>query len=295
MSLTLDERTTSLTGPDGETITLRRWTGQAAPRSVLVVAHGMGEHAERYRAPLAALAAEGVAVYTYDHRGHGEAARARGTLGDFGPGGFAAVVADLVAVIETARADNPGVPLVLLGHSMGSMIAQAFVLDHAALIDGLVLSGSAAVDVVAAAGAETPDLFGAMNAPFAPGKTGFEWLSRDQAEVDRYAADPLCGFALQPGSMGDLFGQGAALADPARIAGIRRDLPIWIASGDADPLHSMVGAVEPLIARYRAAGLAVESRLYPGARHEILNETNRGEVVGDLRGFIARVIAARGG
>ena len=295
MSLTQDERITTLTRPDGETIALRRWMGLATPRAVLVVAHGMGEHAERYRAPLAPLAAEGVAIFAYDHRGHGEAARARGTLGDFRPGGFAAVVADLVAVVETIRADNPDLPLVLLGHSMGSMIAQAFVLGHAVLIDGLVLSGSAAVDAVAAAGAETPDLFGAMNAPFAPGKTGFEWLSRDQAEVDRYAADSLCGFALQPESMVDLFGQGAALADPARVATIPSDLPIWIASGDADPLHAMLGAVEPLIERYRSAGLAVESRLYPSARHEVLNETNRDEVVGHLRSFIERVIRSRRG
>lgn len=135
-----------------------------------------------------------------------------------------------------------------------------------------------------------------MNAPFAPGRTGFEWLSRDQAEVDRYAADPLCGFALAPDSMVALFGQGAALADPRRLADIPKELPILIASGDADPLHSMLGALAPLIERYRATGLPVASRLYKEARHEILNEINRDEVVDDLRQFIRRAIDAhRGG
>jgi alpha-beta hydrolase superfamily lysophospholipase len=293
MTTAVEERLSEVAGADGRVIALRRWRSDAAPRAVLVVAHGMGEHAARYREPLAPLIAHGVSVYAYDHRGHGAQAEASGSLGDYGPGGFAAVVGDLVSVVQAARAENPEVPLTLLGHSMGSMIAQAFVLDHAALIDALVLSGSAAVDVVAAKGTDTPDLFRAMNAPFDPGKTGFEWLSRDQGEVERYAADPLCGFSLQPESMVDLLAQGAALADPALIAAIPKDLPIWIASGEADPLHGYIGALEPLVGRYRAAGLAVESRIYPGARHEILNETNRDEVVADLRGFIERV--SRGG
>lgn len=296
MSAGVEERKSSLDRPDGHAVTLRKWSSDAAPRAALVVAHGMGEHAARYRAPLAPLIAEGVRVYAYDHRGHGAAAQAAGGLGDFGPGGFAAVLGDLVAVVRAVRAKNSGLPLILLGHSMGSMIAQAFVINHAELIDGLVLSGSAAVDVVAAKGAETPDLFGAMNAPFAPGRTGFEWLSRDQTEVDRYAADPLCGFALAPDSMVALLGQGSALADPGRIADIPKELPILIASGDADPLHSMLGALAPLIERYRATGLPVASRLYKEARHEILNEINRDEVVDDLRQFLeAAIDAGRGG
>ncbi|WP_428630090.1 alpha/beta fold hydrolase [Sphingopyxis sp.] len=276
---------------DGIALEVRRWSDAAqAPRAVLVVAHGMGEHADRYRAPLMPIIAAGVVVYALDHRGHGERARLTDTLGDYGPGGFAGVVSDLVALVEMARGENPGVPLILLGHSMGSMIAQAFVLDHADLIDALVLSGSGAVDVIAAAGAADPALFAALNTPFEPGRTGFEWLSRDEREVDLYCADPLCGFALVPESFGDLFGQGVALADASRIAAIPKDLPIWIASGDEDPLYSMLGAVEPLIDRYRAAGLTVDAHIYPGARHEILNEINRDEVVADLHRSIDAVI-----
>lgn len=291
MAEAINEKRFTLRPRDGIALEVRKWTGRVRPRAVLVVAHGMGEHADRYCVPLTPLIARGIVTYALDHRGHGAGARANGTLGDYGPGGIAGVVLDVGALVEQARDENPGLPVVLLGHSMGSMIAQAFVLDHAALIDGLALSGSAAVDVVAAVGAANPDLFGALNSPFAPGRTGFEWLSRDEAEVDAYVADPLCGFSLVPGSMLELFGQGAALADPGRLAAIPRDLPIWIASGDADPLYSLLGAVEPLIARDRAAGLKVEARIYPGARHEILNETNRAEVVADLGNWLDRVIA----
>jgi len=278
---------------DGIALEVRRWVAAGVTsRGVLVVAHGMGEHADRYLTPLEPILRSGLVGYALDHRGHGAGAQAGGMLGDYGPGGFAGVVADLLALVELARSENPGLPVILLGHSMGSMIAQSFVLDHSALIDGLALSGSAAVDVVATNGSGEVDLFAALNSPFAPGRTGFEWLSRDEAEVDRYVADPLCGFGLVDESMGELFGQGGALADPAGLAGIRGDLPVWIASGDADPLHSLLGAVEPLIARYRAAGLDVEATLYSGARHEILNETNRSEVVGDLKDWVDGVLAA---
>lgn len=277
---------------DGIAPDVRKWrdAGQTT-RAALVVAHGMGEHADRYRAPLAPIFADGVVVYALDHRGYGERARVTDTLGDYGPGGFAGVVADLTALVELARDENPALPLILLGHSMGSMIAQAFVLEHADLIDALALSGSGAVDVIASAGAADPNIFAALNTPFEPGRTGFEWLSRDAREVDLYCADPLCGFGLVPESFGDLFGQGAALADTTRIAEIPQDLPIWIGSGDEDPLYSMLDAVEPLIARYRTAGLAVETHIYPGARHEILNETNRDEVIADLHRWIDTINA----
>ena len=145
MTPSVHEQSFSLRDRDGVALAAWRWSSAAKPRAVMVVVHGMGEHAGRYLVPLTPLIAGGVTVYAYDQCGHGAVAEANGTLGDFGPGGFAGVVADLVALVETARAEHPELPLILLGHSMGSMVAQAFVLDHAALIDGLVLSGSAAL------------------------------------------------------------------------------------------------------------------------------------------------------
>lgn len=227
-----------------------------------------------------------------DHRGHGLFVGEGGTFGDYGVGGFAGVVEDLAELVRIARREQPDAPLILLGHSMGSMIAQAYALDHSREIDGLALSGSAAVDRIAAV-AINPEIFGNLNASFEPARTPFDWLSRDDAEVDLYLADRWCGFALTPGSFTDLLSRGNRLADPAALGQIRDDLPIYIFSGSCDPLHADLDAVTPLIERYRAAGLNVDARIYEDARHEVFNETNRDEVVGDLAGWLDQVIARR--
>lgn len=289
----IDERLFALRERDGIALAARTWSNGASPRAVMVVAHGMGEHSARYRAPLTPLIEDGIRIYALDHRGHGASVPAGGTFGDFAPGGYAGVVSDLGALVDLARAENPGVPLVLFGHSMGSMIAQGYVLDASDRIDALVLCGSVAVDIVAQTAATNPEIFAAMNAPFEPGRTGFEWLSRDEAQVDRYVADPWCGFSLNPESFGDLLSHGTPLADPVAIGRIRKDLPIDIISGDHDPLVLVVHGLDPLVRRYRDAGLQVDFTLYPYARHEILNETNQAEIVRDLKGWIARATSAK--
>lgn len=268
----------------------RCWTA-GTPRGVLVVAHGMGEHAGRYREPLAPLIADDWAVYSIDHRGHGAAALADGTQGDFGAGGFLGVVADLRALIDAARAAHPGLPLVLLGHSMGSMIAQAYVVDHGDTLDGLVLSGAVAVDHVPPPVDDPNAIAAVLNSPFAPARTPFDWLSRDDGAVDTYLADPLCGFSLTPESLESIRAEGARLA--TSVDRIPKTLPIYIFSGDHDPLHCVLGGWQPLVDRYRAEGLDVEDRLYPDGRHEMLSEVNRDEVVADLRDWLDRHYSSR--
>jgi alpha-beta hydrolase superfamily lysophospholipase len=167
---------------------------------------------------------------------------------------------------------------------MGSFAAQTVVLDHADQYAGVVLSGSTALDVLAAelSKAEGPVGLEAFNAGFEH-RTGYEWLSRDEAEVDAYVADPLSGFDLPDTAVPQLFAGAARLGDPAALAGIRPDLPILVASGDADPLAGGGALVELLGQRYRDAGLTdVTVRLYPGARHEIFNETNRDDITADV-------------
>jgi alpha-beta hydrolase superfamily lysophospholipase len=169
---------------------------------------------------------------------------------------------------------------------MGSFAAQAAILDHAATWSGVVLSGSTALDMLAAAmanaPADAPTGLEAFNAGFEH-RTGYEWLSRDDAEVDAYVADPWCGWDIPDDVIPLLFAPAARLADPALLAGIRTDLPILIASGDADPLAGGGALVQLLGQRYRDAGMAdVSVTLYPAARHEILNETNRGAVTADI-------------
>jgi len=286
----IEEEVFRLPAHGGHAPLARRWSAGARPRAILVVAHGMGEHAGRYLAPLAPIIRRGVDVAAIDHRGHGEDARAAASLGDYGEGGFAGVEADLLALVDWARAAAPSLPVILLGHSMGSMIAQALAIDHGDRLDGLILSGSVAVDHIPAGG-DPAGLIAALNSPFEPARTPFDWLSRDEAEVNLYLADPLCGFGLTDASFASLAAAGPRLADAASLAAIPDDLPIYIFSGDMDPLHSVLGGVMPLIERYEAAGKTIESRLYAGGRHEMLNETNRAEVVEDLWRWLEPILS----
>lgn len=281
----------ALARPDGVTVAAYRWTSSRSPRAVMVVAHGMGEHARRYPPALAMLLESGIDLYGIDHRGHGVTlAFSPRAPGDFGPGGFAAVVDDLADLVKRVKRENPGLPLFLLGHSMGSFISQAFVLEHADLIDGLVLVGTTAIDAVAEKAQREVDIGAAMNRTFQPARTPFDWLSSEEAEVDAYIADPLCGFSLVPDSMISLFSQGPRLADPVALEGIRKTLPVYILVGELDPLVSDIGKLDLLIERYLAAGLRPVMVRYPQGRHEILNETNRAEVVQGLLTWLNGVI-----
>ncbi len=280
-----------LSAPDGTSITGYRWRGDIAPTAIVQLAHGMGEHAARYRRLAGALVDAGYVVYANDHRGHG---RTSGPdhQGDLGTGGWKGLVSDLGVVSEHARAEHPGLQLAIVGHSMGSFALQQYLLDHSADLDAAALSGTTAVDGVAA-GIDTSqevDLSG-FNAAFEPARTESDWLSRDEAEVDAYIADPACGFGLDGPSATAMLERAAEFGDPAVLAGIRGDLPILVFSGDADPLSGAGALVELVAQRYREAGVSdVTVILYPGARHEIFNETNRDEVTADLLAWLARVL-----
>jgi alpha-beta hydrolase superfamily lysophospholipase len=274
----------SFTSPaDGVQVTVHAWTATVgAPRGVVQVAHGLAEHAARYARLARALNEAGYLVYATDHRGHGHTGR--DALGDFGVAGFDGLVADMAELAERVADDRPGLPLLLVAHSMGSFAAQALLVDRSDLYAGVVLSGSTALDVLAGSLAQSEGPVGleAFNAGFEH-RTGYEWLSRDEAEVDRYVADPWCGFDTPADTVPMLFAGAARLADPAVLAGIRSDLPVLVASGSDDPLAGGGALVQLLGQRYRDAGLTdVTVRVYPGARHEIFNETNRDEVTAEV-------------
>ncbi len=171
----------SLARPDKVTVAAYHWTFSRSPRAIMVVAHGMGEHARRYPPALATLLESDIDLYGIDHRGHGVTlAFSTRAPGDFGPGGFSAVVDDLTSLVKLARRENPNLPVFLLGHSMGSFISQAFVLDHATLIDGLVLVGTTAVDAVVETAQREVNLGVALNRAFEPARTPFDcaWRHR---------------------------------------------------------------------------------------------------------------------
>ena len=272
------QRSTFTSPVDGLELASYEWD-VADPRGVVQVAHGLAEHSARYDRFARALNDAGYAVRATDHRGHG--ASIAGTPGDFGAPGFEALIADVAAYGASLHGD---LPLFLFAHSMGSFAAQSVILTHSAQYAGVVLSGSTALDLLAAgmAEAEGPVGLEAFNAGFEH-RTGYEWLSRDEAEVDRYVADPLCGFDLPDETVPALFGAAGTLADPTALARIRSDLPLLVVSGSDDPLAGGGQLVEVLGRRYRDAGLVdVTVKLYDGARHEILNEINRDQVTADV-------------
>jgi alpha-beta hydrolase superfamily lysophospholipase len=289
----MHETTTTLTAPDGTQIACYRWIGDRPPRMIVQLAHGMGEHAGRYRRLAEALVGADAAVYANDHRGHGRTAGSVERQGDLGPGGWAGLMGDLSVVADHARSEHPGLPLVVLGHSMGSFALQRHLLDHSADLAGAVLSGTSAVDIIAAGIDPTQEVdLSAFNAPFEPARTEYDWLSRDPDEVDAYVADAACGFGLDAAAAASMIEGLDGVADPERLAGIRPDLPILVLSGDADPLAGGGALIELVGDRYREAGVSdVTVRLYPGARHEVFNETNRDEITADLIAWLDRIVA----
>lgn len=277
------QQSSFVSSSDGTEIASYSWTDvEGEPLGAVQIAHGLAEHGARYDRFARALNEAGFLAFATDHRGHGRTSK--NNLGKFGSVGFDGLIAD-VAQYGTVIADShPGVPLFLFGHSMGSFASQSVLVDGADSYAGVVLSGSSALDVLAAGMAESDGPAGleAFNAGFEH-RTGYEWLSRDEAEVDLYMADPWCGFDLPEETTPALFGQAGRLADPAVLAGIRSNLPLLLASGSDDPLAGGGQLVELLAQRYRDAGVTdVTVMLYPAARHEILNETNREEVTSDL-------------
>jgi alpha-beta hydrolase superfamily lysophospholipase len=291
----------SLSASDGHEVACYSWVLDN-PKAVVQIAHGMGEHARRYDWVAQQLNANGYAVYANDHRGHGETSGP--VLGYMGADGWNRSLADMYELGQLARGKHEGLKLILLGHSMGSMLSQQFITRYGCSIDALVLSGSPGFKESKLAFINLllmkferwrhgPDgtsmlmqnaIFGNSNAPFdGPGATGYEWLSRDQEEVATYIADDQCGFVLSPASLIDM-SQGSAISqDKLSLLRIPQNLPIYIFSGAEDPVHGKQVDLDRLVNTYRKRGLSQLSyKLYPGGRHEMFNETNKDEVVTDL-------------
>ena len=271
---------------DATEITTLAWTAVDAPVGAVQISHGLGEHSARYERLATALNAAGLVAYATDHRGHGRTGQH--DLGNFGTAGFDGLIADMVQYGTWIAGEHPDLPVFLVAHSMGSFAAQSVIVEHPHLYAGVVLSGSTALDVLAAnlAQSEGPVGLEAFNIGFEH-RTGYEWLSRDESEVDAYVADPWCGFETPPEAVPMLFANAERLAQPQELSGIRADLPLLIATGSDDPRAGGGQLVHLLAQRYRDAGLTdVTVRVYEGARHEILNETNRDEVTADIVGWL---------
>ena len=282
------------TSTDGLSIACVKWGGHHNVRGVVQIAHGLGEYMGRY-AELAETLVEGeFVVYGNDHRGHGLTAKPSGSFGEFGPAGFDQLVEDMISLRVIAKNEHRGKPYILLGHSMGSFAAQQFILDHSHSVDGLVLSGSGALDSLARLAQSVPsgeDPMKLLNAPFEPARTPFDWLSRDNAEVDAFINDPLCFPSLTARSMEFFVDAFPRLADPKEIRKVNGDLPIYLISGSDDPVGQRLAGVRLLVDRYRSVGLtSITHDFYSGGRHEMLHEINRRDVITNLLVWLSGIL-----
>jgi len=294
----------TLPGSDGTPLHLLQWKTGSTPRAVVQVAHGMSEHAGRYDGLAQALNEAGYAVYANDHRGHGQTVTMPEDLGYPGDNaGWRTLVDDLGIVQRRIAADYPGVPIVLLGHSMGAFLAQQFAGEQGTLA-GLVLSGTYRESpLLARGGALLARLerlrlgrrgrsalinaltFGAFNRRFAPTCTAFDWLSRDEAEIDLYIADPRCGFRPSVQLWIEVL-DALAVGLPTPQA----RLPVCVMVGERDPVCGADLAGLKLMASFIDAGVDRLSQcIYPDARHELFHETNRDEVVSDLISWLDQI------
>lgn len=278
-----------------------------SPRAAVVIAHGMVEHPGRYDELAVFLNAKGISVYGIYHIGHGEVAA---VLNHMGKGDFDRCISNLHELVTLAKAET-GVPVFLLGHSMGSFMSQLYVTRYDDL-DGLILSGSTTATIVEKAGSvlarvlcalspnkEKPSkfmntmAFGAYNKAFENPKTDFDWLSRDEAQVAKYIADPYCGGICSISFFRNLTTGMAQMGKKKALKNINLDLPIYIQGGSQDPVSNMGKGLYALQKQYADLGVrSVKLEVYEGARHEIFNELNKQQVYDNTLAFVLSVLQA---
>jgi alpha-beta hydrolase superfamily lysophospholipase len=253
----------------------------ATSKAIVQIAHGLGEHARRYDHMAATLNRAGFSVYADDHRGHGQtglgqiANNQTKKLGSLGAGGMEATFSQVAEFSKLIKSENPGKPLVLLGHSWGSFIAQKIINNNSELYDAVVLSGSALTMPGYLATGDFNKVWKKL-----PGSTGYEWLSRDVEVQKKFVADPLTFLAAAM----QVFG----IANSLKLFGkpsknVRSDLPILVQVGEADPIGGEYSN-KALVEAYRknAGTKDIELFVYHDARHEIYNELNKDEIIADL-------------
>jgi alpha-beta hydrolase superfamily lysophospholipase len=306
----MQSSTFTLTTTDGTEVFVNRWLPDDTPKAIVQISHGMAEHSTRYARLAERLTAGGYAVYASDHRGHGQSTGTRGYFAE--REGWQAVINDLHSVTDKARQEQPGLPVFLIGFSMGSFLARGYAAQFGRELAGLVLSGTAGsqgllgnVGLLIAttqarlqghehtSGLMNTLTFGQYNAAFKPTRTQFDWLSRDPAEVDKYINDPDCGFVFTAGGFVDLV-KGLAAANDDGVAGrVPKDLPIHLVAGDQDPVGRQGKGVTEVADQFRRLGVRdVTVTLWPGARHEVVNETNRDEVMTEIVDWLDAHLAA---
>lgn len=282
------------------------WLPEGPPRAVVQIVHGVAEYAGRYDHFARYLADHGFLVCGGDHLGHGKTVN-DGKYGYFGKkDGWALVTGDVRQLRVLMGEKYPGLPYFLLGHSMGSFLARTYLCQYPGTVDGCILSGTgqekpalvAAGKAVAGAvcalrGPEAVSSLidklslGAYNKQFKPNRTTADWICRDEAVVDRYLKDPFCTFKPTAGMFRDMMGGLQFIASEGALSSMDPRTPVYLFSGDRDPVGANGEGVRTVYGFFKDHGTAdLTMKLYPGGRHEMLNEINKGEVYADVLAWL---------
>ncbi|MFD1780669.1 alpha/beta hydrolase [Fredinandcohnia salidurans] len=298
---------------DGVTIFYKKWETESntTPKGVIQIAHGMAEHIERYDLFAEALIQEGYVVYGNDHRGHGKTGKNANLMGFFAEeNGFDLVVEDMLQLTNIIKKDYPNKPIFLFGHSMGSFLTRRHIQTHGDQLAGVILSGTggnpgligqigmgiAKLEMKRKGKRTSSSLmnkltFGSYNKAFAPTRTEFDWLSRDDSVVEKYIEDPLCGGIFTAGFFYDLVSGVANVNKHSENHKIPKDLPMYFLSGDQDPVGNFSKGILQAADMYIKLGIEdVTVKLYENSRHEILNELNKEEVFTDVINWLDKYI-----
>ena len=303
---------TSHASPTGARLNLYINRAKGTPRGVIQINHGIAEHAARYARFAEALAARGFHVYAHDHRGHGGTTAPDAPQGIFGrPEGGAKLIADIDAVHDLIAIEQPRLPVIVFGHSMGGLVAMNFVLRRSERVAAAAIwnanfsagfLGRLAQAILAwerfRLGSDVPSrilprlTFGAWANQIGDRRTEFDWLSRESTEVDKYVADPLCGWDASVSMWADVFRLVFFGADDRNFANLRKELPFNLVGGEKDPATNGGKAVLELAERMKRMGFSnVVTRIYAHTRHESLNELNRNLITEDFAAWVEQVVS----
>ncbi len=297
------------------TLSVVTWEPEdTAPKGVVQIVHGISEHIERYHDFALFLTAQGFLVTGCDLPGHGKTAQGPDEMGFFAPSkGWQKVTDALYDLAQYTKNTYEGLPFFLLGHSMGSFLVRTMMIRWPDLAAGYLLSGTGQPPAAALRSGLGMTKFarvihgvrsrrqwvsdltmGSYNLAFHPARTDHDWLSRDPQVADRYEADPLCGFLPTVSLFRDLLDGLNFIGNPKYIARIDPDIPVFIFSGEHDPVGERGFGVRRVHERFLEAGCQkVTLKLYPEGRHEMLNETNAQDVYGDVLDFLTGVLEAK--
>ena len=305
------DKQTTLASPTGAALNLYVKHATGAARAVVQVNHGLAEHAARYARFADFLAGRGYHVYAHDHRGHGTTRAPDAPPGRFADTqGGAKVIADVVAVHDLIAREQPGLPVIAFGHSMGASVALNFVLRHSARIHAAAiwngnfsasLLGQVALGILAwekfRLGSDVPSrvlprlTFQAWGKAVPNHRTPFDWLSRDEVEVAKYIADPLCGWDASVSMWQDIVQMALNGGSNRNFATVRRDLFVNLVGGEKDPASDGGKAVSHLAGRMHMMGFSnLVSKVYAETRHESLNEVNRNIIMDEFAAWADGVL-----